>query len=88
MGRRGGRGPYRLADDADEDGVVVTARSRAVDAQLTRLTGDVRVKAAALVGASFGIDPVVLLDERDPLRTLIRIAAHNHLQNEKKRANK
>lgn len=87
MGRRGRRsGPYRVADDeADEPGVV-SVRSKALDAELTRLTNDGRVRAAALVGKTFHLDPVALLEETDPLKVNVRIAAHNYLQNEAEKA--
>lgn len=87
MGRRGRRhGPYGVGDD--EDDLRVTARSLALDAELTRLMGDGRIIAAARVGASFGLDPVALLAERDPFNTKVRVAAHNVLQNDAKRAEK
>lgn len=86
MGRRGRRaGPYRVGDD-EEDELVVTARSRALDAELARLTSDGRVRAAALVAATFRLDPVAVLEERDPLKVNVRIAAHNYLQNEAEKA--
>lgn len=88
MGRRGLRpGPYAVADD-EEDDLVVTAASKALDDELNRLMGDRRVRAAALVGATFGLDPVELLAERSPFRVNVRIAAHNYLQNEARKANK
>lgn len=88
MGRRRLRdGPYAVADE-DEDELVVTARSKALDDELARLMGDSRVRAAALVGATFGLDPVELLAERSPFRVNVRIAAHNVIQNEARKANK
>lgn len=85
MGRRGRRhGPYRVADD-EEDELRVTARSKALDAELARLMGDGRLRAAALVGETFGLDPAELLAERDPFKVKVRVAAHNYLQNERKR---
>ena len=87
MGRRGRRaGPYRVGDDDEDELGVVTARSRAIDAELARLTGDGRVRAAALVAATFHLDPVAVLDEPDPLKVNVRIAAHNYLQNEAEKA--
>lgn len=86
MGRRGRRGPYRIADDEDGEPSIITARSRVIDAQLATLEADGRVRAAAIVGDTFKIDPVALLAERDPLKVLIRIAANNYLQNEAKKA--
>lgn len=87
MGRRGRRhGPYRVADDEEDEPGVVTARSKAVDAQLARLMGDSRIRAAALIGDTFKLDPVLILDERDPLKVLVRLAAHNYLQNEAEKA--
>lgn len=41
------------------------------------LEADGRVRTAALVGHTFHLDPVVLLEERRPLARLVRIAAHN-----------
>lgn len=88
MGRRGRRGgPYRVGDD-DEAGEprTVTARSRAIDAQLAYLAADGRVRAAAFVADTFKLDPVAVLAEREPLNVLIRLAAHNLLQNEADKA--
>jgi hypothetical protein len=48
--------------------------------------GDGRVRAAALVAATFHLDPVAVLDEPDPLKVNVRIAAHNYLQNEAEKA--
>lgn len=87
MGRGGQRrGPYRVGDD--EGPRVVTARSRAIDARLARLTADGRVRAAALVAATFNLDPVAVLAERDPLNVLVRVAAHNYLVEAEKAAHK
>lgn len=87
MGRRGRRaGPYRVADDEEDEPGVVTARSKALTAELARLMGDGRVRAAALVGSTFHLDPVALLEEADPLKVNVRIAAHNYLQNEAEKA--
>lgn len=81
MGRRGGhRGPYRVGDDDEDEPRVVTARARVIDAQLARLAADGRVRAAALIADTFKLDPVAVLAERDPLKVLIRLAAHNLLQ--------
>ena len=86
MGRRSRRaGPYRVADD-EEDEPRVTARSKAIDAQLARLMGDGRLRSAALVGDKFGLDPVVVLEEPDSFKVLVRIAALNYLQNEAEKA--
>lgn len=35
------------------------------------------MRAAALIAATFGIDPLVVLTERRPLARLARLAAHN-----------
>lgn len=50
--------------------------------------GDGRVRAAALVGATFHLDPVALLAEPSPFRVKVRIAAHNYLQAQAKEASK
>ena len=42
-----------------------------------RLEADPRVRTAALIAATFGIDPVIVAAERDTLRRLFRLAAHN-----------
>lgn len=92
MGRRGGHGgPYRVGeeDDPDEDGwqpVLVTVRQQRVDAMRAQLEGDSRIRAAALIAETFKLDPVAVLDEPDVLRRLIRVAAHNVVQTEIKRA--
>jgi len=41
------------------------------------LEGDSRVRAAALISSTFGLDPVAVLAERRPLARLLRLAAHN-----------
>lgn len=91
MGRRGGRGgPYRVAgDDDDEDPAgTITARGRALDDLIRRLEGDYRIRNAALVAETFGLDPVLLLEEVDPFKALVRLAAHNAVQNEHEKAAK
>lgn len=86
MGRRGDRrGPYRVGEEDDDEPRVITARSKAIDAQLARLARDGRVYAAAHIADTFKLDPVAVLAERDPLNALIRLAAHNLLQNEAER---
>lgn len=88
MGRRGGpRGPYRLGDEDDEDAPgVLTPRAQAIAATVARLEGDGRVKAAALIGQTFGLDPVTILSEPDDLKALVRLAAHNIIQTETAKA--
>lgn len=81
MGRRGRpRGPYRVGDE--DDVRVVSAAGRALEEQRRRLEGDGRVKVAALIGSEFGLDPVTLLQETDPLKRLVRLAAYNVVQHE------
>lgn len=46
-----------------------------------------RVRAAALIAATFGLDPVAVLEERRPLARLIRLAAHNTVVREENRRN-
>ena len=48
--------------------------------------GDGRLRSAALVGDKFGLDPVVVLEEPDSFKVLVRIAALNYLQNEAEKA--
>ena len=87
MGRRGGpRGPYRVAGEDDDADDHISPRATAEGQRLTTLEADTRVRAAALIGDTFGLDPIAVLAERDPLRRLIRIAAHNIVQNEHQRA--
>lgn len=57
-------------------------------ARLARLEQDPRVRTAALVCGTFHLDPVEYLEERDAFKLLVRIAAHNVLQNEADKANK
>lgn len=90
MGRRGRpRGPYRVGDE--EDGRL-SPQAEQVRRQLADLEADPRVRAAGLVAAEFGLDPVAILDERDVLKRLVRLAAYNIVQTEtakaQKRANK
>lgn len=86
MGRRprGRRdGPYAVgADELD------VARPQGPDGKLlARLEADVRVRNAALIAHTFpGLDPAAILDERDPLKRLLRLAAHNVVQDEAERA--
>lgn len=51
------------------------------------LEGDSRVRAAAAIAATFGRDPVAILEERRPLARLIRLAAHNIVIAEENRRN-
>lgn len=91
MGRRGRRrGPYRVAgEDDDEDPAgVITARGRALDDTIRRLEGDYRIRNAALVAHTFQLDPAELADERDALKRLVRLAAHNIVQHEREKAEK
>lgn len=37
------------------------------------------------MGETFGIDPLLVLDERDPARFAIRIAAYRAVQNDRER---
>ncbi len=57
-------------------------------ALLARLVADPRVRAAAVIGDTFGIDPVAVLEERDPFKRLVRLAANNLLNAERERASK
>jgi len=52
-----------------------------------RLEDDSRVRAAALIAATFGLDPVAVLEERRPLAVLVRLAAHNIVVREENRRN-
>lgn len=52
------------------------------------LEADNRVRSAALVGQTFGLDPVMLLKEPDEFRVLVRLAAHNIVQSETTKANR
>lgn len=49
---------------------------------------DQRIRSAAIVGDKFGLDPVAVLEETDPFKVLVRIAALNYLQNEAEKAAK
>ena len=42
-----------------------------------QLEGSSRVRTAALIGATFGLAPVAVLEERRTLARLVRLAAHN-----------
>lgn len=79
MGRRRLHdGPYEVGDE-DEDGLPrpITLAQQRHNAQLTRLEADGRVITAARIAAMFGLDPLVVLEERRPLARLARLAAHN-----------
>lgn len=81
MGRRGLRGgPYGVGDD--EAGGVLTPRQRAEKATADALERDGRVRAAAIVAHTFHLDPVRVLAEGDAFKRLVRIAAHNIIQNQ------
>lgn len=41
---------------------------------------------AARVARTFQLDPVAVLEERDPLRASLRLAAHNVIMSDEKRA--
>lgn len=51
-----------------------------------QLEGDSRIRAAALIADTFKLDPVAVLEESHLLRRLVRLAAHNVVQTETKRA--
>lgn len=87
MGRRGLRhGPYGL-DDEGETLPLVVVRSRARDERRQQaLEASPRMRAAAIVAATFSLDPLTVLEESDPFRRLIRIAAHNIVQTEERKA--
>lgn len=84
MGRGRHGGPYGI----DEGSGVVSSHARAARARLERIERDPRVRTAALVCSTFHLDPVAYLDERDPFKLLIRIAAHNVVQTETSKASK
>lgn len=87
MGRGGLRsGPYELDEGEFVPLVTYRANSRAERVRLF-LEGDARVRAAALVGDTFNLDPVDVLDEADQLRRQVRVAAHNIVQRETAKAN-
>lgn len=44
------------------------------------------MRAASVVAATFQLDPVAVLEEADPFKRLIRIAAHNIVQTEERKA--
>ena len=80
MGRGGLRsGPYELDEGEYVPLVVYRANTRAERVRLF-LEADPRVRAAALVGDTFNLDPVALLEEPDQLRRQVRVAAHNIVQ--------
>lgn len=79
MGRRGHPGgPYGV--DADDEDRFALSPKQAF------LTADVRVHNAALIAHTFRLDPVLLLEERDPLKRLLRLVAHNIVQQEASKA--
>lgn len=79
MGRRRLRdGPYEVGDE-DEEGLPrpISLTQQRHNARLERLEGDTRIITAARIAATFGLDPLVVLEERRPLARLARLAAHN-----------
>lgn len=87
MGRRGRpRGPYRVGEDEEEDAGRLTPQAQQVRRQLADLEADQRVRAAGLIAAEFGLDPVAVLAERDVLKRLLRLAAFNIVQTENAKA--
>lgn len=88
MGRGGlRRGPYGVDDEGESLPLVVyRARSRA-DRVRARLEQHPSVRAAALVASTFKLDPVEqFLAEPDPFKRAIRVAAHNIVMAEERRA--
>ena len=88
MGRRARRqlGPYGVGGNEDGAGAPITVAGAYAKARLARLEADVRVRAAAIVAATFRLDPVLVLAEVDPLKADVRIAAHNIVQDEERKA--
>jgi hypothetical protein len=87
MGRRGLHGgPYAVGDD-DEDGLPqpITLRQARHDRMRQTLEGDSRMRAAAVIASTFGLDPITVLEERRPLARLARLAAHNIVVREQNR---
>lgn len=86
MGRRGLRhGPYDL-DEGEYVPLVVVRDGARTERILRALEESPRMRAAAIVAATFGRDPVSVLAETDPFKRLIRIAAHNIVQTEERKA--
>lgn len=82
MGRRPRRG-----DDVGPHVGDGPRRARGHSAELlAKLEKDPRVRDAGAVAYLFGIDPVLILEERSALRRLLRLAAHNAVQDERNRA--
>lgn len=82
MGRRGTQGgPYGVGDE-DE------AAQRPRDPRLVWLEGRPQLRDAAVVSETFGLDPVVVLGELDPFNVLVRLAAHNVVLDEQRKAEK
>lgn len=92
MGRRGRRsgpvGPYRVVDDEEDGAARLTPRGAALTARLVGYEHDSRIRAAALISHTFGLDPVTVLGERIVLNRLLRLAAHNIVQTEQAKASK
>jgi hypothetical protein len=84
--RRGPRdGPYRVGDEDLED---IYGHQAPRDPRLETLEHDHRIRSAALIGDTFGLDPVLILEETDELKVLVRLAAHNVVQTETRKANR
>jgi hypothetical protein len=83
LGDGGGpRGPYGLGADEegdDDSGFDDSPAARRARELLATITADRRVRNAALIASTFGLDPVAVMSERDPLKRYVRLAAHNYV---------
>lgn len=75
-------GPYQLDDDGEPVPLVVAMHHQRDARRLRTLEQHPRVRAVAAVARTFRLDPVAVAEEADPLRRLLRIAAHNIVQAE------
>jgi hypothetical protein len=73
-------------DDEEQLEEALTVGAEEDLALVERFRTDPRVKAAAMIGHRFGLDPITVLAETDRLRKLLRLASARIVQDEEKRS--
>lgn len=75
---------YGAVDDLEDRRPPPIAHEQALD-RIARLAEDARVRNAAQVASTFGMDPVTVLEETDDLKRLVRLAAARIVQDESRK---